>query len=311
MLLKEVIEICDLMDNPKACAASLDEVFAGLDIPPIKVTTLRGEGGKTDVVGVAIPGANGKSAGGDAPTLGILGTLGGLGARPEALGLVSDGDGAFVSLAAALKLARMRTRGDVLPGDVLVSTHICPDAPTQPHEPTPFMGSPVGIFEQIRAEIDPTMDAILSVDTTKGNRVINHTGFAISPTVQGMYILKTSNDLLRIQESVTADHPVVFPITTQDITPYGNGLYHLNSIMQPSVLAKVPVVGVAITAKSPVAGCATGAAMPTSLESAARFCVEVAKSFTAGACAFYDPEEYALIQKLYGSMDHLRTGGKA
>lgn len=311
MLLKEVIEICDLMDNPKACAASLDEVFAGLDIPPIKVTPLRGEGGKTEVVGVVIPGSKGKSAGGDAPTLGVLGTLGGLGARPEALGLVSDGDGAFVSLAAALKLARMRTRGDILPGDVLVSTHICPDAPTQPHEPTPFMGSPVGIFEQIRAEIDPAMDAILSVDTTKGNRVINHTGFAISPTVQGMYILKTSNDLLRIQESVTADHPVVFPITTQDITPYGNGVYHLNSIMQPSVLAKVPVVGVAITAKSPVAGCATGAAMPTSLESAARFCVEVAKSFTAGACAFYDPEEYALIQKLYGSMDHLRTGGKA
>ena len=312
MLLKEVIEICDLMDNPKACAASLDEVFAGLDIPPIKVTTLRGEGGQTDVVGVAIPGAKGKSAGGRRPPpWAFWAPLGGLGARPEALGLVSDGDGAFVSLAAALKLARMRTRGDILPGDVLVSTHICPDAPTQPHEPTPFMGSPVGIFEQIRAEIDPAMDAILSVDTTKGNRVINHTGFAISPTVQGMYILKTSNDLLRIQESVTADHPVVFPITTQDITPYGNGLYHLNSIMQPSVLAKVPVVGVAITAKSPVAGCATGAAMPTSLESAARFCVEVAKSFTAGACAFYDPEEYAPDPKalrLDGSPPDRREG---
>ena len=169
----------------------------------------------------------------------------------------------------------------------------------------------MGIFEQIRAELHPDMDAILSVDTTKGNRVINHTGFAISPTVHGMYILRTSEDLLRIQESVTADHPVVFPITTQDITPYGNGVYHLNSIMQPSVLAKAPVVGVAITAKSPVAGCATGAAMPVSLELAARFCVEVAKSYTAGSCKFYNPEEFALLQKLYGSMDHLREGGNA
>lgn len=311
MLLKEVIEVCDLMDNPSASGKSLDALFNGLDIPDIRTQTIQGEKGKTDVVNITIPGSSGKTAGGQAPTLGILGTLGGLGARPEALGLVSDGDGAFVCLASALKLARMRTRGDILPGDVLLSTHICPDAPTQPHEPTPFMGSPVGIFEQIRAEIDPQMDAILSVDATKGNRVINHTGFAISPTVHGMYILRTSEDLLRIQESVTADHPVVFPITTQDITPYGNGLYHLNSIMQPSVLAQCPVVGVAITAKSPVAGCATGAAMPASLELAARFCVEVAKSYTAGGCSFYDPEQYELVKKLYGSMDHLRTGGNA
>jgi hypothetical protein len=262
MLLKEIMEICDRMDDPQACAGSLDELFADLDIPEIKVQTITGQEGKTDVVSIKVPGSQGKTACGDSPTLGILGTLGGLGARPEALGLVSDGDGAFVSLAAALKLARMRTRGDILPGDVIISTHICPDAPTQPHEPTPFMGSPVGIFEQINAELDTEMDAVLSVDTTKGNRVINHTGFAISPTVHGMYILRTSEDLLRIQESVTADYPVVFPITTQDITPYGNGVYHLNSIMQPCVLAKVPVVGVAITAKSPVAGCATGAAMP-------------------------------------------------
>ncbi len=311
MLLNEVMAICDLMDDPKACGKSLHELFHGLDIPEIKIETMHGQKGKTDVVRIMIPGSKGKSASGDSATLGILGTLGGLGARPEALGLVSDGDGALVSLAAALKLARMRTRGDILPGDVIISTHICPDAPTQPHEPTPFMGSPVGIFEQMAAEIDPEMDAILSVDATKGNRVINHTGFAISPTVHGMYILRTSEDLLRIQESVTADHPVVFPITTQDITPYGNGVYHLNSILQPSVLAKVPVVGVAITAKSPVAGSATGANMPGSLESAARYCVEVAKSFTAGACSFYDPEEYQRMQELYGSMDHLRTGGGA
>lgn len=311
MLIKEVIEICDLMDNPKACAGSLDEVFGGLDIPAIKSHTLEGEKGKTDVVNITIPGTNGKSAGGDAPTLGILGTLGGLGARPEVLGLVSDGDGAFASLAAALKLARMRTRGDILPGDVLISTHICPDAPTQPHEPYAFMGSPVGIFEKMRFQIDDAMDAILSVDTTKGHHVINHTGFAISPTVHSMYILRTSEDLLRIQATVTSDYPVVLPITTQDITPYGNGIYHLNSIMQPCVIAKVPVVGVAITAKSPVPGCATGATMPTSLELTARYCVEVAKSYTAGACSFYTPEDYERMQELYGSMDHLRTGGSA
>jgi len=32
-----------------------------------------------------------------------------------------------------------------------------------------------------------------------------------------------------------------FPITTQDITPYGNGVYHLNSILQPSIATTAPL----------------------------------------------------------------------
>ncbi|MEE2046078.1 DUF1177 family protein [Nocardiopsis tropica] len=42
---------------------------------------------------MTIPGTDGASSGGSAPTLGILGRLGGLGARPEQIGFVSDGDG--------------------------------------------------------------------------------------------------------------------------------------------------------------------------------------------------------------------------
>jgi hypothetical protein len=38
----------------------------------------------------------------------------------------------------ALKLADMKEQGDVI-----VVTHTCPNAPTTPHEPVPFMGSPV------------------------------------------------------------------------------------------------------------------------------------------------------------------------
>lgn len=309
MLLKEIIEICDLLDDPNVSGKSLIPLFSDLDVPEMEIQTLTGEKGRTDVVKIRIPGARGKTAGGNAPTLGVLGTLGGIGARPETIGLVSDGDGAFVTLAAALKLARMRTRGDICEGDIILATHVCPDAPTIPHEPTAFMGSPVGIFEQIRVELSPEMDALLSVDTTKGNRVINHNGFAISPTVYKGYILRTSENLLSIQESVTGDHAVVFPITTQDITPYGNGIYHLNSILQPAVLAQCPVVGVAITSKTPVAGCATGATVPANIESAGQFCIEAAKRFTAGKCSFYDPEQFELLRNKYGSMEHLCTGG--
>ena len=51
-----------------------------------------------------------------APTLGIIGRLGGVGARPAAIGLVSDGDGAVTALAVALKLVDMARRGDQTSG---------------------------------------------------------------------------------------------------------------------------------------------------------------------------------------------------
>jgi len=306
MLMKEVIEVFDLLDDGRISGEAVANLFAELELPSVQVETLIGDKGKTDVIRVHISGEKGKSLGGSAPTLGILGTLGGLGARPDVLGMVSDADGAVVALSAALKLARMRLRGDRCPGDVIVATHVCPDAPTMPHDPTPFMSSPVSIFDQIAAELHPDMDAVLSVDTTKGNRIINHSGFAISATVKEGYILRVSEDLLRIMEWVTGDFPCVFPITTQDITPYGNGIYHLNSIMQPSVMTDCPVVGVAVTTRSAVPGCASGANMPLGLESASRFAVEVAKVFGTGTCKFYNEKEFARLQTLYGSMDRLR-----
>ena len=60
--------------------------------------------------------------------LGVIGRLVGLGARPEYIGLVSDADGAIVALATAYKIAELKSRGEALPGDVIVSTHICPCA---------------------------------------------------------------------------------------------------------------------------------------------------------------------------------------
>ena len=103
------------------------------------------------------------------------------------------------------------------------------------------------------------MDAILSVDTTKGNRIINLRGFAISPTVKQGWILRVSEDLLGMMQIVTGRLPAVFAITTQDITPYGNDVYHVNSILQPATATAAPVVGVAITAEVAVPGCGTGA----------------------------------------------------
>lgn len=308
-MLKQVIEVYELLDDAGVDGGRVADFLREKGLEYVEVHEIRGEKGKTDFIKAVIPGLSGKHVRGSSPTLGIIGRLGGIGARPERIGLVSDADGAVAALACASKLADMLRKGDRLAGDVIVATHICPDAPTQPHVPVPFMGSPVDMKVMNAYEVDPAMDAILSIDTTKGNRIVNHRGFAVSPTVKEGWILRVSEDVLDIIEWTTGNSPVVLPITMQDITPYGNGLFHLNSILQPCTATQAPVIGVAITAIRPVPGCGTGASRETDIEEAARFCLEVAKSFTAGTCRFYSEQEFARLQQLYGPMKYLQTEG--
>ncbi|CAH0120482.1 MULTISPECIES: DUF1177 domain-containing protein [unclassified Paenibacillus] len=311
MTLKQTLTVYETIDSAYVSGDRVKALFAPYPEANVTVETVQGDKGKTDFVKIEIPGTEGKSGGGSAPTLGILGQLGGIGARPSRIGMVSDADGAVAALAAALKLAEMAVNGDRLKGDVIITTHICPDAPTQPHVPVDFMDSPVDDETMNRFQVTEEMDALLSIDTSKGNRLINHKGIAISPTAKEGYILRVSEDLLRIMEMTTASLPVTFPITMQDITPYGNGLFHFNSIMQPAVATSAPVVGVAITAQSAVPGCGTGASHEVDIAAAARFAIEVAKEFTNGICKFYDEEEFALLERLYGSMKILQTKGNA
>ena len=349
MSFKQVIEVYELLDTPVIKGDEIKEFFLkrGIDESEIETRKIKEDKGETEFVKITIRGRDGiltgkkegkskaekegmlkgwkggkskvekegksnagRSNADHSPTLGIIGRLGGIGARPHKIGLVSDADGAITALAAAAKIAVMRKKGDVLKGDVVIATHLCPSSPIIPHEPVPFMGSPVSIETMNKYEVDERMEAILSIDTTKGNRVINCKGFAISPTLKDGYILRVSEDLLDIMQIVTGKLPVVFPITTQDITPYGNEIYHLNSIMQPATATSAPVVGVAITTEVPVPGCATGANHTVDIEMATRFVVEVAKAYGERKCSFYDEKEFQRLISLYGSLEHLKTHGK-
>ena len=306
-MLSEALEATDLVDG----WVTGDQVAAalrgrGLDV---QVEPMREESGRTDFLRVAVAGTAGRRSGGSAPTTGIVGRLGGVGARPEAIGLVSDSDGAVAALAVALKLATMRERGDVLPGDVLIATHICPDAPTIPHEPVPFMGPPVDMATMNRMEVADEMDVVLSIDATKGNRLVNHKGIAITPTVKDGWILPVAGDLLDLYEQVTGRSPIVVPLSTYDITPYGNDLFHINSILQPAVATDAPVVGVATTAAAAVPGSGTGASHPEDVALAATFCLEVAKAVGAGRCEVYDRGAFDAARARYGSLSRLRTMG--
>ena len=97
MLFKQLIEAFDIIDsknvNGNSVASYLKSIKQDADI---QVYPLVGPKGSTDMLKIRIPGLHGKTSGGDAPTIGLLGRLGGLGARPERIGYVSDGDGALV-----------------------------------------------------------------------------------------------------------------------------------------------------------------------------------------------------------------------
>jgi hypothetical protein len=307
-MLAEVIEIFDLLDHPEVNGRVVSNLLKGEGAEGIVLKIVKDERGSTEVLKILIPGLRGSCKGGKAPTLGVVGTLAGVGARPAVQGVVSDADGAITALACALKFLRMKKRGDNLEGDLIITTHVCPKAPTEPHDPFPFVRYPVRVKKLMRHLVDEQAHAILSIDTTKGNRILNHKGFAISPTVKEGFILRVSEDLLDIMQITTGRLPMVLPITTQDITPYENGLHHLNSIMQPATVTKAPVVGVAITTESGVPGCATGASHPVEIETAGRFVIEVGKLFTQGKCRFYDVKEFEKMVRKYGTMRRLQLG---
>src|SRR5699024_5549659 len=144
-MLKQVLDTLEILDSPHASGAEVKAIVESSGPATVNVETVTSEKGTTDFVRIVIQGKSGKSREGSAPTLGVIGRLGGLGARPMRIGFTSDGDGAAVAVSAALKLSAMASVGDDLDGDVIIATHICPDAPTRPHKPVEFMDSPVDI----------------------------------------------------------------------------------------------------------------------------------------------------------------------
>lgn len=309
-MLKQTIDLFEIMDNPEVTGQDIKELFENIDKNiDFEIVSIDGIVKPVDFIKIIIKGKNGKKIGGNAPTLGIIGSLGGIGARPDICGFVSDGDGALAALTSGLKIWDMKNKGDILEGDIIITTHICPFSPTLSHEPVPFMDSPVSDEIINKYTVSMEMDAIISVDTTKGNQIINHKGFAITETIKEGYILKISNDLLEIMKRTTGIAPVVLPISQQDITPYGNGISHINSILQPSISTDAPIVGLAITTETSVAGCASGATHLIDIEQAARFIVEVAKEFGRNKCNFYDAQEFGKLKKLYGGQNKFQTKG--
>lgn len=244
--------------------------------------------GTTDMVRTAFPVRAANRSGAALPPSACSAASEASGARPERIGFVSRR-----RRSACRALVRSEAHRHAPQGRRACRRRVRLDsrvshAPTMPHKPVPFNGSPVATAAVNKEEVTDELDAILVVDTTKGNRIANYRGFAISPTVKQGVILRVSEDLLDLVEIATGRRPNVFALSMADITPYGNGLYHLNSILQPCTATDAPVVGVAITTETAVPGCATGATHLTDLDEAGTFMLETAKAFGEGSCSFFD-----------------------
>ena len=113
MLMKQIIEAYDILDDGNVTGKKVEEYLRTIKPDAdIEVYELKGSKGSTDMLKVRIPGSKGKTNGGNAPTIGLLGRLGGHGARPERIGFVSDGDGALAAVALAAKILDMQNKGD-------------------------------------------------------------------------------------------------------------------------------------------------------------------------------------------------------
>ena len=300
-MLREIIEVLDFLDDAKNDADEFNKLLPDGQ-HSIEVTPFKSDLGKTDFIKILFAGKNGKENGGHSPTIGIIGSNGGLRLPGNYPGLASDADGCIIALAVTLRLAKLFLRDQQLAGDVLISTHICQHAHPVPHDPFPFVMSPLPSSEKHPRLVDERMDAILAPETCKGNKMVSHLGFAVTPPVCDGFILRPHTSVLHIMEMVTGKNPVVFPITMQDITPYELGVHHICGMVLPSIFSTAPVIGVPIVTEIQTHPSATGVQQPMVLESAGRFCIEVATAFGNGDCEFYYPDDFNGMLESFGAM---------
>ena len=309
-MLREVLDVLDFMTSPKASAADFEKLLpAGAH--RVKIDRLDTERGSMEFVKILFPGSRGKSSGGDLRTTGIIGSLGALRVPGDKMGLVSDADGCLVALAVALRLARMASKGQTLASDVIVSTQICHDGRAEPHDPYPFVMSPITSSLKHPRLVDAAMDGLVVVETCKSNKLVSHKGFAISHVAKEGYLLRLHSDMIHIMEMVTGRLPVIFPVSQQDLTPYESGIHHVCGMMLGNLFTDAPVLGVPITTESQTWPAWTNVSHATELDQAGRFCLEVATRFGLGECEFFYENDYAGMKKLYGPIRPVVTSAKA
>ena len=76
MALKQVLDVYEVMDSAHVSGQTIIDMAKAAGIEDCTVKTVTGAKGTTDFVKFRIPGIQGKIAGGNAPTFGVVGRLG-------------------------------------------------------------------------------------------------------------------------------------------------------------------------------------------------------------------------------------------
>ncbi|AGJ62347.1 DUF1177 domain-containing protein [Saccharolobus islandicus] len=236
----------------------------------------------------------------------ILGRLGAIQMQNTSKGLVSDADGAIVTLAVLLELLNLKEKGITLDVDVSFVTNISLNAKLIPHQPFNFMVPLIGLDEALKEEVDPKAGLILSIDSTKGNRLAKFDDFALTHVIKDGYILKLKDEVIDIYNRVTGHEVNLVSLTTGDLTPLDFNVYHISTLISPWLYTDSPVIGIATVSKQMIPGYVTGVQDIEMLEHASRFCLEMLK-YVEGGGKVYDENELKELKEKLGKSNLQRV----
>lgn len=238
----------------------------------------------------------------------VLGRLGAIQVKGEK-GLVSDADGAIVTLAVLFEVINLLEKGIKFDVDISFVTNLALDAKLIPHKPFNFMIPLVGMEEALKEEVDKEANLILSIDSTKGNRLAKYNDFAITQVIKDGYILKVSDDVLDIYSRVTGHEPYFVPLTTGDLLPLDYKVYHISTLVLPWIYSTGALIGIATVSKQIIPGYVTGVQDIEMLEHASRFCLEAIKLIEKGG-KVYDEEELKELKEKLGESNLMKVREK-
>ncbi|ACP35317.1 protein of unknown function DUF1177 [Sulfolobus islandicus Y.G.57.14] len=292
MMLKKLLEVIDILESEDPLQKIKEKLEGKVKYEEVKageVTFIKAlyEGGGKDKVE-------------------ILGRLGAIQMVGVNKGLVSDADGAIVSLTTLLELLNLREKGIELDLNVLFVTNLSVKAKLIPHKPFDFMVPLLGLDEALKVEVDPSASFVVSIDSTKGNRIAKFDDFAITHVVKDGYILKLHDNVIDIYNKVTGHEIYMVPLTTGDLTPLDYNVYHISTLISPWLYTDSPVIGIATVSKQVIPGYETGVLNIEMLEHASRFCIELLKYIENGG-KMYEEKELEELENRLGKSNLLKA----
>src|SRR5438046_5678248 len=83
MSLPAVLQALEVLDSATVTGEEVAATIRAAGVTDVQVKQVVGKDGSTDFLRITVPGTEGRLAGGQAPTLGIIGRLGGIGRSEE------------------------------------------------------------------------------------------------------------------------------------------------------------------------------------------------------------------------------------